>query len=424
MCTALVIGNTIGIGIFMQPASLAPYGFNAFLGWAITVVGCLVLALVFAGLARRLVQADGPFEYIRATQGEGIAFLALWCYWVSTWVSNAAISVGIVGYLTAVFPPLHAMPPALLSVALLWVLIAINLLGVRAGGRVQVVTTSLKLAPMAVVIALGLWTLLAEPTAYVQQLPTTPIGLPGVMAASTIALFAMLGLESAAVPAGRVRDPERTIPRATLVGTVLTAVIYLAVTAIALLVVPQETLASSTSPFVDVLDRLAGAGGGRWLALFIVISGLGALNGWTLLVGELTRCLAARGLMPGPVGRCNRYGAPAVALVVTGLLATAVTLMNYSRSLVDGFTFLTIVVTAANLPLYLCCALALVVLWRRDRRSLPRSMLWLGLGGAGYSIFVFVGIGGEAFLWALVLAAAGLPFYLWKRLRRRPEHAG
>jgi basic amino acid/polyamine antiporter, APA family len=419
MCTALVIGNTIGMGIFLQPASLAPYGYNAMIAWAITVLGSMVLALIFANLARRMSQADGPYEYVRATQGDGVAFLAIWCYWVSVWVTNAALAVGVVGYLTAVLPALGSTPPVLVAVALIWLFVIVNLLGVRTGGGVQILTTVLKLAPMAVIIGLGLWTLVVDPAAYTQNLPTTPVTMPAVMAASAIVLYAMLGIESAAVPAGQVHDPERTIPRATIVGTLITALVYVGVTLIAMLIVPQATLAESNAPFVDVLNRLSGAGGGRWLALFVVISGLGCLNGWTMLVGELTRTLAVRGFVPEPVARCNRYGAPAVALIATGVLASALALMNYSKSLVEGFTFLTIVITAANLPLYFCCALALVLIRRRDRGGVPRALLWIGVGGAVYTVFVFFGVGLKPFLLALALAACGLPFYLWWRSRRR-----
>ena len=419
MATALVVGNVIGMGIFMQPASLAPYGFNAFIAWVVTVAGCGALALVFAMLARRMPHADGPLGYMRETLGEGAAFAALWCYWVSMWVTNAALAVAVTGYACVVFPPLAAMPAAAVATGLVWLFVAINLLGVRAGGGVQVATTLLKIVPLVLVMVLGLWLLFTEPAVYVANLPDTPISLGSTLGASSIALFAMLGFESAAVPAGRVRDPERTIPRATLLGTLITAVIYLAVTAIALLLVPQATLAKSGAPFIDVLNRLAGAGNGRWLAFFVVISGLGCLNGWTLLVGEITRTLGARGLLPAALGRNNPRGAPAAALVFTGLLATGLTLMNYSRSLVDGFTFLSVVVTAANLPLYLFCAGGLVLLWRRDPTLLPTGAWFAGAIGAAYSVFAFVGIGLEAFLWALALVSAGLPLYAWRRLRQR-----
>lgn len=419
MCTALVIGNTIGMGIFLQPASLAPFGYNALIAWAITIFGIVLLALIFASLARRMAQADSPYEYIRATQGDGVAFLAMWCYWVSVWVTNAALAVGVVGYLVAVVPALGGIPPVLVAVALIWLFVIVNLLGVRTGGGVQVVTTVIKLAPMAIIMGLGLWTLLSDPGAYTRHLPTTPVTMPSVLAASAIVLYAMLGIESAAVPAGQVRDPERTIPRATLAGTLITALVYIGVTVIALLIVPQATLSASSAPFVEVLERLSDVGGGRWLALFVVVSGLGCLNGWTMLAGDLTRTLAGRGFIPEPLARCNRHGAPAIALIVTGVLASVLALMNYSKSLVEGFTFLTIVITAANLPLYLCCALALVVVWHRARGAVSSAVLWLGLGGAIYTVFVFFGVGMKPFLLALLLSACGIPFYAWWRARGR-----
>jgi len=190
-----------------------------------------------------------------------------------------------------------------------------------------------------------------------------------------------------------------------------------AVSAIAISLIPQDQLAKSSAPFVDLLDRYMGHANGRWLALFVVVSGLGALNGWTLLVGELTSSMAAHGVMPRSLGKLNKHGAPAIALIVTAVLASAMVLMNYSKSLVEGFTFLTLVVTAANLPLYFFCAIALAVYWRKGGRTASTDMLVLGVIGTLYSVFAFIGIGQEPFLWSLVLAAAGLPLYLWMRIR-------
>jgi APA family basic amino acid/polyamine antiporter len=420
MCTALVIGNTIGMGIFVLPASLAPYGFNAMLGWGITVVGMTMLARVFAQLAREFPGADGPYTYIERTTGKLPAYIAIWCYWVSCWITNAALAIGIVGYLTKVVPGLESVPAAALATVLIWVFVGINLLGVRTGGGVQIVTTVLKLLPLLFILGLGAWLLVTEPAAYTRHTPATPITLEGLMAASTIALFAMLGIESAAVPAGRVRDPEKNIPRATLYGTLLMAVIYIGVSAMAMLLLQQDRLAQSSAPFADLLDEFVGDGNGRLLSVFVVISGLGALNGWTLLVSELTASLGRHGFLPPRVCTLNSRGAPWAALTVTGVLASGMVLMNYSKSMVDGFTFLTQVVTAANLPLYLLCSIALVVLARRGERNLPASLFVLGLLGTAYVVFAFIGLGSEPFIWSLVLGACGLPLY-W--LMRRPAVA-
>jgi len=418
MCTALVVGNTIGMGIFVLPASLAPYGLNALLGWGITVLGMTMLARVFAQLAREFPTADGPYTYIERTTGPLPAYIAIWCYWVSCWITNAALAIGLVGYLGKVLPGLDAVSPVVQAAALIWVFVGINLLGVRMGGGVQVVTTILKLLPMIFIVGLGGWLLLKDPAVYTRHVPTTPITLEALMAASTIALFAMLGIESAAVPAGRVRDPERTIPRSTMFGTLLTAAIYIAVSAMALLLMRQDVLAQSSAPFADLLDQFMGNGHGRVLSAFVVISGLGALNGWTLLASELTASMGRHGFLPGPVCALNSRGAPAASLLLTGALATVMVLMNYSKSMVDGFTFLSQVVTAANLPLYLLCAIALVVLTRRGSRELPGSLFVLGILGTTYVVFAFIGLGREPFVWSLVLGVAGLPLYWLMRKRR------
>jgi APA family basic amino acid/polyamine antiporter len=419
-CTALVVGNVIGMGIFVLPASLAPFGFNALIGWVIVLAGCLVLARVFSHLARALPDAEGPYGYIRRTLGELPAYMALWAYWVSMWLTNAALATGVVGYMTVVFPPLGAIQPALFALCLLWSVVVVNLFGVRTGGGVQIATTALKLLPMLAIALLGGWLLLTSPASYTAHPPTTPVTLADVMAASTIALFAMLGIESASVPAARVDDPGRTIPRSTMTGTILTAIIYIIVSTVPLLLIRQQELAEASAPFALLMDRFAVAGSGRWLALFVVISGLGALNGWTLLAGELTRTMAVNGVLPAALARNNRHGAPAVALLVIGALASAMVWMSYSKSLVSAFTFLTRVVTAANLPLYLCCALALIVLWwRRSATCATRQVLLVAVTCVAFVVFAFVGIGHEPFLYALGLIAAGLPLYAFMRLRRR-----
>ena len=206
MCTALVVGNIIGIGIFVMPAALAPFGLNALTAWAITVTGCLFLALTFASLARTFPNDDGPYAYTRRAFGEGTAFIAMWCYWVSTWVTNAVIAIGLVGYVSIFVPALHSQPwlPPLTALSFLWLFVLINLFGARSAGWMQLTTTLLKLVPQVAIIMLGLWILFAHPAAYSAHLPTTPASLHAVIGASTIALFAMLGVECAAIPAGPI----------------------------------------------------------------------------------------------------------------------------------------------------------------------------------------------------------------------------
>jgi APA family basic amino acid/polyamine antiporter len=423
MCTALVVGNTIGVGIFMLPASLAPYGLNALPAWLITTVGCVFIAWVFAGLARTFPNDDGPYAYTARAFGGGVAFVLMWCYWISTWVTNAVLATGVVGYLSFFFPVLgvNRWLGAVTAVSLVWLFVLINVRGARTAGWVQVLTTVLKLVPQFGIIALGLWAFFAPHPEPVVHLPTTPTSLSAVIAASTLALYAMLGVESAAMPAGRVKDPGRTIPRATFIGTLLVAVIYICVCLVPMLLIPQAELAASNAPFADLFARFLGSGSAKLLAAFVIVGGLGCLNGWTLILGELTVSFARHGGFPPWLGQVNSRQAPTRAFVLTGILASLMMLLNYNDSMTGAFTFLSVVVTAANLPIYLGCALAVLVLWHRGQiaRPGPREWRWIAAAVLAtiYCVWASIGIGGRSLAWALCLCALGVPVYWWYALR-------
>jgi basic amino acid/polyamine antiporter, APA family len=427
MTTALVIGNTIGVGIFMLPASLAPYGMNAVPAWLITSIGATFIAWVFAGLSRAFPDDDGPYVYTTRAFGGAVAFVLMWCYWVSTVVTLPVLATGAVGYLSSFFPVLavnHALA-AVTALAIVWLFVLVNLRGARTAGSVQVLTTVVKLVPQVGIVVLGIWALFAPHAKSLVHVPTTPQSLPAVIAASTLALYAMLGVESAAMPAGRVRDPGRTIPRATFIGTLLVALIYICVSLVPMLLIPQGELAVSNAPFADLFARYLGAASGKLLAAFVIVGALGCLNGWTLIVGELTVSFAKHGGFPRVLGKVNGQGAPLWGLVFTGALASLMLIMNYNDSMAGAFTLLSVVVTATNLPIYMGCAIAVLVLWRRGQipRPGPREVRWIVAAflAAIYCVWASFGIGRKPLLQALAVCAPGVlvyAVYWWYSVRR------
>ena len=427
MCTALVVGNTIGVGIFMLPASLAPYGMNAVPAWLITSIGSIFIAWVFAGLSRAFPADDGPYAYTARAFGGAVAFVLMWCYWVSCCVTLPVLATGAVGYLSSFFPVLalnHGLA-AVTAHALVWLFVLVNLRGARTAGWVQVLTTVVKLVPQFGIIALGAWAFLAPHAQAVVHLPPTPTSFSGVLAASTLALYAMLGVESAAMPAGRVRDPARTIPRATFIGTLLVAAIYVCVCLVPMLLIPQAELAESNAPFADLFARYLGPASGKLLAAFIIVGALGCLNGWTLIVGELTVSFAKHGGFPRVLGKVNAQGAPLWGLVFPGALASLMLTMNYNDSMAGAFTLLSVVVTATNLPIYIGAALAVLVLWRRGQIPKPgaRELRWIvaAMLAAIYCVWASFGIGRKPLLQALGVCAPGVlvyAVYWWHSVRR------
>jgi basic amino acid/polyamine antiporter, APA family len=224
------MGNMIGSGIFLLPASLAPYGAISLAGWIVSAAGSILLALVFARLARLHPAAGGPYAYTKLAFGDLAGFLVAWGYWISVWCTLAALAVAFVGYLDPFVPSIVRRPAtaALLAIAAVWVLTIVNVRGIAAAGRVQVVTTLLKLVPLLLVGVAGLFFL--EPSHFAIADTTVRSVAHGTTATATLTLWAFLGLECATIPADAIDDPRVTIPRATIVGTTVTALIYIAST--------------------------------------------------------------------------------------------------------------------------------------------------------------------------------------------------
>ena len=423
MCLALVVGNIVGSGVYLLPASLAPYGLNSIFGWLITAGGAIALAVVFAQLSRSLPQAGGPYVYARVAFGDGVGFLMAWGYWMAVWVGNAAVAIATVAYLADLIPWIKntAYAPAIVACVIIWMLTYLNWRGVRQMGALQIVTTILKLMPLIAIIVLGL-VLLARGDATLIRAQPQPFTMSAINASAILTLWALLGLESATVPAGKIENPERNIPLATLWGTLVAAAIYILACSVVVLLIPGSQLAVSSAPFADVVRLFWGEGVASTLALFAFISGFGALNGWILVQGEMPRVLANEGVFPALFARESRHGTPGASLFITSGLVTGLVLMNSSRTMVQIFTFIVLISTSAYLVMYLCCAVAALKLsWNgslgaRGRRMSP--FLLVATLAALYSAWTLYGAGAEAFWWSIALFAMGLPVYFVMKRRR------
>ena len=400
MCVALVVGNMIGSGIFLLPASLAPYGIgNSTSAWLFTASGAVVLALVFAGLSRGVPGAASPYVYTRAAFGELPAFLVVWGYWISVWAGNAAIATGSVSYLADLFPAIGTRPGVapFVTISVIWLLTGVNVLGARTAGGVQIVTTLMTLLPLLAVAGIGVLILLRRDEHIgVAVHAAAPVSLGAFTAAATLTLWPLLGFESASVAAERVRDPARVIPRATILGAALTALIYILASSAVQILIPAAELAKSNAPFADVARPFFGDAAAHWIALFAAISGFGALNGWILLSGEMPFQFARDGIFPRAFAVETRRHTPARALCLSSALVTGLVLLNYQKSLVEVFNFVILVASFATLVLYLASALAALKLLRTRALQLPRGSAWLAtcaVLGTGYSLWAIVGAG-------------------------------
>jgi basic amino acid/polyamine antiporter, APA family len=420
-CTAIVVGNMVGSGFYLSPSALAPYGILAILSWVVMGAGAICLGLTFARLARLSPATGGPYAYSRMGFGDFAGFLVAWGYWISIWASLPAIAVAFTGSLFKIVPVLQGNRPmaVIITIGVMWLIVFTNLRGVKEAGVVAEVTTYSKLIPFAAISIIGLffiqWGNLSE---------FNPSGQPLLSSAATLApltMFAYLGLESATVPAGDVKDPARTIPRSTILGVSIAALLYVLGTTVVLGVVPREELVKSAAPFADAARIMWGTWAADIVGVAVMISSLGALNGWTLLMGQVPMAAAQDKLFPELFGRVSKRGVPAIGIVFSAALATALILVQAAGS--SGFAaFYSLVVNLATMTAvvpYAFCALSVGLVAAKaaggGKVQNVGAIEWIAFV---FSMFTLYGCGPEAVLYGFVLLMLGIPVYVWQVRQR------
>ena len=399
MTTALAISGIIGVGIYMLPRSLAPLGQSAPYAWLISTVG--IVALAFA--ASRLItpEGGGMQSYVGSHLGGRAGFLVTWSTWVSYCVSCAAIAVAVVSFLSMLVPGLAepgVMPAA--AIAILAMLTAINASGVRQVGGLAIVTVAVRVLPLFGIAALAL--LLPAGSRIAAATTAAPVSLANLSVATSLTFFALMGFEAVLTPVGKIREPQRTIPRAIFFATVFTAALYFVATQSLAVILTPAAIEQSASPFADAIGRHWGVIASALATLAIAVSAFGCLSASVLGVGEMLYSMALRGEVPALFTKVNKRDVPINALIVGNGFAALLILLNSSKATVALFTFLSTLASDGILVLYAFAALAAL---KVSRHLVTRIAVAVGLC---FSLFAFYGSGLEATLMVFALGAAGL----------------
>ncbi|MGI9552425.1 MAG: amino acid permease, partial [Aurantibacter sp.] len=309
MSTSLVVGNMIGAGIFLMPSALAAYGGIGIIGWLVSAAGALLLAKVFSNLSVLVPnKSGGPYAYSKIGFGDFAAFLVAWGYWISIWVSNAAIAIAFVSALSVFWPVLetNSLLAVVVGLSAIWSLTWVNSQGIRESGKVQMITTLLKLFPLALVILGGFFFFSWENFTPFNISGESTFGAISITAAMT--LYAYMGVESATIPAENIENPGKTIPKATMLGTVITAMVYILGTAVVMGMIPLEALSKSPAPFADAMTIIGGEWGKNLIAFGAAVAAFGGLNGWILVQGQIASATAKDSLFPKLFKKENTKG--------------------------------------------------------------------------------------------------------------------
>ena len=424
--TGLVIGSIIGTGVFTMPAVLAGAGTSSLVTLAVIAVGAMLLAVLFGQLTRRVPNSDGGlYAYARHEFGDFAGYLTGWCYWIQAWAGNAAIVASWVFYVDALFGISHPSSMTNWGIALLglWIPAAVNLAGVRQMAWFQNLTVVLKFLPLLFVGVVGWFFVSAGHFGAFNATGGSLYSAIGI--AAGVALFSFIGVEVAAITAKRVRDPRKNVGRASVYGTAASAILYLLASAAVMGLVAHKTLIGTGAPFVPAFETIFGHGAwaGKLIAAIAVVSGIGALNGWTLVTAEVSRAAADDDLFPRPFAWVDRKDSAWFGIVVAAALPSLLMLWSYTtKTGLTVFTYLVdLTVVTVAIPYFVSAIAQLAFLVSRRRRVqgwlLARD---LSISGACvlFSMWVTFAAGFAAVYQALVAIMAGLIIYPFLKARR------
>jgi amino acid transporter len=419
LATFVVANNMIGSGFFLLPASLATQGGVTAITWLVGTVIAVILGAAFSRLARDYPELDCPDDYVRPALGRDMGFLATTLYWIAAWFGNNAIAVAAFGYLVTLLPVSDDDTTVRLigQLALIWAMFAINLLGPRPVAKFQSFCVVFGLLPVAAVL-IGGWGAF-EPDLYAAAWNVTgDSDMAVVFGNLAIVFWAFVGLETGAMVAGIVDDPDRNVPRATIAGVLIAGVVYLVSSVLVMGIVPHADLAASGAPFALVAAAIFGP----WAALAIAgaaaLKATGTLGGWMQVAGEAGARAAERGFLPRWFGRMLPNGAAHWGLLFVATAMTAIAFLTLAPTVSGQFGAIIGMVTLLIVLAYLAAGLALLI-GTPAKPSGPRDKA-LGAGALlGCALLIF------SSPWSMIAGAAAVALVSWIafRLFAPPPHA-
>lgn len=422
--TAIVVGNMMGSGIFTSPQSLAQVSnpTTTILAWIITGIGSVLLALSFANLGSKYPETGGPIVYTKKAFGDFTSFLVSWTFWIGSWIGNAAIITAIIRYLTSFFPVLSesGLLSFAISSGILWFFTFINYKGVKEAGLVGIITTTLKLGVILVFVIIAASGFNPD---YLSTYSSPDVkGLGTLPAAIAVTLWSFVGLESASISGGEIKNPEKNIKKSTFLGTIFAAIIYLLLSILAMGGLSQAELAQSEAPLASIINNITGSTwGGSFISLGIIISAAGAASGWILTTARSAFAAGEDNLFPKFFSKVHpKYSTPYVALIITGICTNLLLILNYVFTLTEAFDFMINLATLSFIPAYALTACAEIILTIKKEHKITFGRFlkhsFFSLLAFIYSIYVIYGSGSESAMWVFILLLVGIPFYTYQKI--------
>ncbi|WP_375691860.1 arginine/agmatine antiporter [Pseudooceanicola sp. LIPI14-2-Ac024] len=400
--TLMVCGNIMGSGVFLLPSSLAAVGGVAIYGWVVTIIGAMSLAIVYAKFASFDDSAGGSYAYVKKGLGNYMGYQTNLVYWLAGWTGNIAMAIIGVGYL-AYFLPFINTPflSAVAAIGVIWLFTFINILGPKLVTTVQSYTTSLVFLPIFGTAIFG-WFWFSGDTYMSAWNVSGGSTVSAIQSILNVTLWAFLGVETAAVVAGTVKNPKKNVPIATLGGVGIAAVAYILSSTAIMGIIPNAELVASAAPFSDAWEIMLGPWAGYLVAICAAAGCLGSLGGWTLVVGQTAKAAADDGLFPKFFAKTNAIGVPAPGLIAIAVAMTVICLLTISPTAADQFAAISSIAVIMTLLPYIYTASSLKILGEKEFGASRWFWNAVIVIAVVYSSWAIVGSDSSQVVWSFV----------------------
>jgi APA family basic amino acid/polyamine antiporter len=362
---AIVMGSQLGSGFFVIPSVVAKFGFFSLAGWCISGFGAISLTLVLSKLSSWTAKTGGPHTFANVAFGRDVAFFTGWTYWVISWASTSVIVVASIGYLTPIIGESSHLTYLMLEIALVLLVMILNCQGIQTAGVWEFIFALFQIIPLLIIpiaafyLSKGGANTLGFDDNILSEVRSHDIGNLVL-----VTFWCFIGLESATTTAGSVHNPKRTIPRATIIGTLAVFFIYMINSLCILGAIPFEVLSASKTPYVDIVKLIFGEDWHIPISLVSSIICIGALNAWTLVSGQISLGLAEDRFLPRFFAKKNKKEAPFVGLMVSCVGIIVILVITSNSSIAHQISNIIDLSVSAFIFVYIVCIFSFFKLLR------------------------------------------------------------
>lgn len=418
---SLVIGNMIGTGIYILPASLAKYGTISLLSWIYTSIGSIFIALTLMRLNKRFPKTGGPYVYCKKAFGKLVGFFVAYTYWIGNLVSVAGLAVASVSYFGFITPILNSSSPTYqpstalsLELGAVWLFTLINIIGIHTAGVVQLFLTIIKIIPLILISLIGLGSI---HTYNLAQFTTGHMShFAAISSGAALTFWAFIGLEAATIPAENTKG-YKDVAKATIYGTLITSFIYIISAFVLMGMIPLQQLGSSPFPFATAGTLLFGHSAALVITLFAIISGLGALNVCVLIQGQIVFAAARDHLFPRIFSKLSKQDVPVAGQLLSSTLVTIFLILTMEPSLLKQFNNIILLASLFALVTYFITTLAEIKFLILDRNKyhyiLFTKAFLVTLLAVIYSVWMISSLESTIIISGLTLFLICIPIYFF-----------